>query len=76
MDIERLNEISSAIVQSAIEVHRATAPGLLESAYRSCMIYELRERGLSVVLLVHHAQLLYFNVPVLVKGVKRLMNGF
>ncbi len=127
MDSHQLNHISFLIIQAAIEVHRILGPGLLESIYRSCMIYELRQRNLSViaeqivpinykdviieggyrldllvenevvveikaievVLPVHHAQLLSylrlankplgllinFNVPVLVKGVTRIMNG-
>ncbi|MEX2016102.1 MAG: GxxExxY protein [Candidatus Hydrogenedentales bacterium] len=127
MDSGRLNDISFLIIQAAIEVHRTLGPGLLESVYRACMIYELRRRNLSVVaeqmvpicykdviidgsyrldllvgdevvleiksvevvLPVHHAQLLSylrltkkplgllinFNVPVLIKGVKRMMNG-
>lgn len=127
MDPYRLNQVSFLIIQAAIEVHRALGPGLLESTYRACMIYELRQRNLSVVaeqivpicykdviieggyrldllveneivveikaveivLPVHHAQLLSylrlakkplgllinFNVPVLIKGIKRIMNG-
>jgi GxxExxY protein len=128
MELEQLNRLSFLIIQSAIEIHRTLGPGLLESIYRACMLYELRERGLGVVseqivplryktlafdcsyrldllvenevvvevksvevaLPVHHAQLLSylrltnkrlgllinFNVPVLVEGVKRIMNGF
>lgn len=45
MDIE---EIGSAIVDSAIKVHRALGPGLLESADQECLAYELRRRGLTV----------------------------
>jgi GxxExxY protein len=45
MDIE---QIGSAIVDSAIKVHRALGPGLLESAYQECLAYELRQRGLKV----------------------------
>jgi len=33
-------------VDSAIKVHRALGPGLLESAYQQCLTYELRKRGL------------------------------
>jgi GxxExxY protein len=29
-------------------VHSALGPGLLESAYEACLVYELRERGLQV----------------------------
>ncbi len=45
MDIE---EIGKQIVDSAIKVHRALGPGLLESAYQFCLAYELRKRGLQV----------------------------
>ena len=45
MDIE---EIGSAIADSAIKVHRALGPGLLESAYQECLAYELRQRGFEV----------------------------
>ena len=31
-----------------MSVHRELGPGLLESAYESCLVYELSERGLSV----------------------------
>ena len=43
-----LNELSHAIIGAAIEVHRRLGPGLLESAYRVCLAYELRKRGLHV----------------------------
>ena len=40
--------MSGVIVDSAIQVHRALGPGLLESAYEACLAYEVRERGLTV----------------------------
>jgi GxxExxY protein len=43
-----LNEISRKIVDAAFVVHRNLGPGLLESVYRECMIFELHERGLNV----------------------------
>ncbi len=43
------NELTSAIIGAAIEVHRRLGPGLLESAYRVCLAYELRKRGFNVV---------------------------
>ena len=46
MDIE---EVGAAIVDSAIKVHRELGPGLLESAYQSCLAYELTKRGLKDV---------------------------
>jgi GxxExxY protein len=44
----RLNRISGVIVDAAIAVHSALGPGLLESAYEACLLYELRSRGLVV----------------------------
>ncbi len=46
--MERLNEITEAIIAAAIAVHRELGPGLLESAYEACLAYELAERGLAV----------------------------
>lgn len=43
-----LNELSREIIGAAIEVHRRLGPGLLESAYRVCLAYELRKRGFQV----------------------------
>jgi GxxExxY protein len=44
-----INDLTSAIIGAAIEVHRRLGPGLLESAYRVCLAYELRKRGFEVV---------------------------
>jgi len=44
-----INDITQAIIGAAIEVHRRLGPGLLESAYRVCLAYELRKRGFDVV---------------------------
>ena len=43
------NDLTSAIIGAAIEVHRRLGPGLLESAYRVCLAYELRKRGFNVI---------------------------
>ena len=43
-----MNELTHAIIGAAIEVHRRLGPGLLESAYRVCLAYELRKRGFQV----------------------------
>lgn len=48
MDSPALNNLSYRIIQAAIEIHKAIGPGLLESAYRRCMIYELGARSLAV----------------------------
>lgn len=43
-----LEEIASTIIGCAIKVHRALGPGLLESAYKECLYYELLKAGLFV----------------------------
>ena len=44
-----LNDISGAIVDAAIEVHRELGgPGLLESVYEEALTAELSERGFQV----------------------------
>ena len=43
-----LEAIATEVVDSAIKVHRALGPGLLESAYQYCHAYELRQRGRKV----------------------------
>ena len=45
---EILNQITNSIISSAIDVHRALGPGLLESAYEACLAFELAERGLKI----------------------------
>lgn len=46
--MDDLNGLTSAIIGAAIEVHRNLGPGLLESAYESCLLWELRAQGLKV----------------------------
>lgn len=41
-----INQITEKIIGCAIEVHRHLGPGLLESAYEECLVYELRNAGL------------------------------
>ena len=43
-----LNRLTWQIIHAAMEVHTQLGPGLLESAYRVCLAYELREMGLAV----------------------------
>jgi GxxExxY protein len=45
VDIE---EVARDVVDTAIKVHKALGPGLLESAYQACHAYELRQRGRKV----------------------------
>jgi len=39
-----INQITHEILDSAYKVHSALGPGLLESAYRACLVYELKTR--------------------------------
>ena len=45
---ERLNQITEIIIGAAIEVHKELGPGLLESGYEACLMYELNQRGVTV----------------------------
>jgi GxxExxY protein len=124
-ELDVTNELTRRVIGAAIEVHKALGPGLLESAYESCLAHECcllnihfeRQVALpvmykslpldcgyrldflveNVVVLelkavekleaIHQAQLLTylklggwpvgllinFNVPVLMKGIKRMV---
>ena len=41
-------EVARHIVDSAVAIHTALGPGLLESVYQQCLRYELSLRGLDV----------------------------
>ena len=47
--MSEVNQLTEAIIGAAIEVHKRLGPGLLESAYRICLAYELRKRGFEVI---------------------------
>jgi GxxExxY protein len=59
---DKLDLITRRIIGAAIEVHKALGPGLLESAYETCLAFELRESGFKV-----EQQL---PLPVIYKNVK------
>ena len=42
------NELSNRVIGLAIEVHKALGPGLLESAYKECLYYEIAKAGIYV----------------------------
>ena len=44
-----INQVSGQIVDAAMKVHSALGPGLLESAYEACLLFELHKRGLKAV---------------------------
>jgi GxxExxY protein len=40
------NEITKAIIESAVSAHRRLGPGLLESVYEAVLAHELGKRGI------------------------------
>ena len=56
------NEASHAVIGAAIKVHTALGAGVLESAYDTCMFYELTTAGLHFE---HQARL-----PVVYNGIR------
>lgn len=45
---EYLNSLTSQAIGCAMKVHSALGPGLLESAYETVMVYELKKLGLDI----------------------------
>ena len=45
---DSLNARTWRMIHAAMEVHKQPGPGLLESAYRICLAYELREMGMTI----------------------------
>jgi GxxExxY protein len=43
-----INDITRIIIGCGIEVHKQLGPGLLESAYEECLVFELKQKGLQV----------------------------
>ena len=43
-----LNQITDRIISFAISVHKVLGPGLLESAYKQCLFYELSQLDIIV----------------------------
>jgi GxxExxY protein len=42
------NQLSYMIIGRSLQIHRTVGPGLLESAYETALIYELKDAGLNV----------------------------
>ncbi|NNC95810.1 MAG: GxxExxY protein [Chitinophagales bacterium] len=43
-----MDELTERIIGCAIKVHKELGPGLLESAYLACLLFEMEREGLSV----------------------------
>jgi len=72
---EDLNALTEEIIGAAIAVHRELGPGLLESAYETCLAYELGRCGHKVerqlACPIHYQGLLIdsgFKIDLLVAG--------
>ena len=55
-----VNAVTESIIGAAIAVHNSQGPGLLESAYQACHVYELQKRG--------HIVLTELKLPILYDG--------
>jgi hypothetical protein len=78
--MDERDALTETVIGAAIEVHREMGPGLLESVYQKCLVYELRLRNLEAQLLTylrlsktHTGLLINFNVRLLKDGLKRLV---
>jgi GxxExxY protein len=60
--MKEINTLTGLIIGNAIEVHRHLGPGLLESGYRDCLLYELENAGMEVKK--------EFPVPLIYKEIK------
>jgi GxxExxY protein len=58
----RTEEVTKMILDASFKVHSALGPGLLESVYETCLVYELKSSGLKV-----DTQLI---LPVVYEGIK------
>ncbi len=55
-------ELTGAIIDAAMKVHSTLGPGLLESTYEACLLFELHRRGLNAARQV--------ELPVVYDGVR------
>ena len=55
-----IEAIAKDIVDAAFKVHKEFGPGLLESAYQACHVYELQKRG--------HTVLTELKLPIMYDG--------
>jgi len=47
-EASNLDSLTDTIIAAAIHVHRALGPGMLESAYKTCLAFATAHRGLAV----------------------------
>ena len=68
MDEAALNGLATRVLDAAFAVHRQLGPGLLEAAYKACLVHEIRLAGLTVEVEV--------PVPVIYRGEKLAEIGY
>ena len=66
--MRNLDDVTEAIIDTAIQIHRALGPGLLESVYEAVLARALEKRGLHVGLLIN------FGGNTLEEGLHRVVN--
>lgn len=65
---DELNALSKQVLDGAFRVHSILGPGLLESAYMACLVFELRKLGVDIRTEV--------PVPIVYEGVKLTDIGY
>ena len=68
MTKEQLEAVAKQMLDAAYRVHTTFGPGLLESAYTACLVFELRKIGLDVKTEV--------PVPLVYEGIKLTDIGY
>ena len=68
MTADRINQIAKLVLDAAFAVHSELGPGLLESAYKACLVYELNKRQIETCVEV--------PVPMIYDGTKLLDVGY
>jgi GxxExxY protein len=46
--METIEEVGHAVIGAALKIHSIVGPGLLDSAYETCLLYELEKQTLRV----------------------------
>ncbi len=67
LEKNHINNLTSIIIEVAINVHNELGPGLLESVYNTCMVFELQSRGIKALSEV--------TLPVIYRGQQVSENG-
>jgi GxxExxY protein len=68
MRADELNALATRVLDAAFRVHSTLGPGLLESAYVACLVFELAQAGMEIRTEV--------PVPVVYQGVKLTDAGY